>query len=176
MTQIRIALEISFSQQIQSPPQDLKFCIGSTAYDFPDSAFREHAWDGDVGWSVGDTVSLSIATACSQLPAAVTGLTVTPGDGRLALSWTAPSGTVTGYDVHYTSAPKTGQGSVGDDDPASGSNPAAAWVALSRTEANPPAVSQSITGLANGTEYRVRVCARRTPPAAAPGCVTRARQ
>ncbi len=88
-------------------------------------------------------------------PGAVTGLTVTPGDTTLDLSWTAPSGTVTGYDVHYTSA---AAGSVPNNAPASGADPSAAWVAVDRgTEADPPAVAQSITGLTNNTAYRVRV-------------------
>ena len=80
------------------------------------------------------------------------------GDGKLDVTWTAPTGTVTGYDVHYTSA---AVGTVGDDAPVqTGVDPSAAagWVAVDRgTEANPPATSQEITGLSNGTAYRVRV-------------------
>ena len=105
-------------------------------------------------------LSSTIAVVTSTpLPGDPTGLGVTPGDTTLAVSWTAPTGTVTGYDVHYTSAPATGNGAVGDDEDA-GSNTDAStgWVAVDRgTEADPPAVSQSITGLDNGTLYRVRV-------------------
>ena len=85
-------------------------------------------------------------------PAPPTGLSARAGDGELYLTWRAPSGTVTGYDVHYTSAPATG--AVGDNDPVSGSDPAAAWVDAGHTGTG---ASQSITGLANGREYRVRV-------------------
>ena len=68
----------------------------------------------------------------------MTGLTVTAGDQKLDVSWTAPSGTVTGYDVHYTSAPATGTDAVANDATA-GSDPATAWVAVDRgTEADPP--------------------------------------
>ena len=143
-------LEISFDQQIQSPPQDLKFCIGATAYDFPDTAFREHAWTADVGWSNGDTVSLSIATSCSQPPAAPTDLDVTAGDGRLDLAWTAPSGTVTGYDVHYTSSSTVDA----DADLATDENPATGWVDADHAGTT---ASHAITGLTNDTSYRLRV-------------------
>ena len=54
-----------------------------------------------------------------EVPPAPTGLMVTEGDTKLDLSWTAPtlpSGvSLTGYDVHYTSAPASGSGSVADD-------------------------------------------------------------
>ena len=89
--------------------------------------------------------------------AAPTGLMVTPGDGSLALSWTAPSGTVTGYDVHYTSALVSTV--LNDATVQTGGSPSAAdgWVAASHSGAT---ASQSITGLTNNTAYRVRVRAK----------------
>ncbi len=91
-------------------------------------------------------------------PAAVTGLTVAAGNARLDLSWTAPADTgsaaLSGYDVHYTSAPATGSGAVLDDAPASGNDASAAWVAVTRTGTT---ATQAITSLTNDTAYRVRV-------------------
>ena len=48
----------------------------------------------------------------------------------MTLTWTAPSGTLTGYDVHYTSALDT---AVLDGAPATGTDASAAWVAVSRS-------------------------------------------
>ena len=84
-------------------------------------------------------------------PAAPTNLMVEPGNAKLDLSWTAPPGTLTGYDVHYTSA---ASGTVSDSAAASGNNAATAWVAVNRTGTT---ASQTISSLANGTTYRVRV-------------------
>ncbi len=83
-----------------------------------------------------------------------TSLSVTAGNARLELSWTAPGGAPGGYDVHYTSASASGNNSVADDAAASGSNAATAWVAVSRSGT---ITSQAITSLTNGTAYRVRV-------------------
>ena len=52
------------------------------------------------------------APALAQTPAAPTNLEVATGDEVLLVPWTTPTGTLTGYDVHYTSAPATGSGSV----------------------------------------------------------------
>ena len=87
-------------------------------------------------------------------PPGPTGLAAAGGHERLDLSWTAPLGTVTGYDVHYTSAMS---GTVADGAAAQAgldSDPAAGWVAVSRTGT---AAVQEIAGLDNGTLYRVRV-------------------
>ena len=90
----------------------------------------------------------------TNLPAAPMNLVVTRGDTKLDLSWTAPSGTVTGYDVHYTSALKTGASAVDDDATVTTGAASAGWVDASHTGTT---ASGEITGLTNSTLYRVRV-------------------
>ncbi len=139
----------------------LSLCIGADAA-FPLTGQNsELTFTGTgLGWSAGDTVPLRIATSCAAgaptVPDQPAELAATPDDGRLDLTWRAPPGSVSGYDVHYTSST-----TVGDDaDVGSNTDAATGWVAVSRTESDPPAVSQSITGLTNGTPYRVRVRAK----------------
>ena len=113
-------------------------------------------WSYDPGtagdWTDGRTVLLSLTAL-----AAPTALTVTPSNAQLYLSWTAPSGSPTGYDVHYTSASKTGNSAVTDGAAASGSDPATAWVAINRSST---AAWEVLPSLNNGTTYRVRVRAK----------------
>ena len=89
--------------------------------------------------------------------AAPTNLVATPGDTRLDLTWTAPAGALTGYDVHYTSASATGSSPVANDAAVQTGAASAGWVAVSRTENTPPTASQRISSLTNNTLYRVRV-------------------
>ena len=99
-----------------------------------------------------------------SLLAAPTALNVTQGDGQLNMFWTAPSGTLTGYDVQYTSAPMSGDGAVTNAAAVqAGASPSAAngWVAVDRgTLTDPPVAAQVIAGLTNGQLYRVRVRAK----------------
>ena len=100
------------------------------------------------------TAASATFTLDATVPGAPTDFIVKPGDGGLSLSWIAPSGTVTGYDVHYTSAPASGNGAVANDATASGSDASAAWVAVTRSGTT---ASQTISSLSNNTAYRVRV-------------------
>ena len=80
--------------------------------------------------------------------AAPTNLEVTAGNAWLNLRWTAPLGTVTGYDVHYKTWAASDQLATTPADPTTG------WVAVSRSDTP---LSQAITGLTNGRAYAVRV-------------------
>ena len=101
-------------------------------------------------------------TRLPAVPGAPTALDVAAKNAKLDLSWTAPAsgGAVAGYDVHYTSAPVSGQGAVEAEADASGNDPSAAWVVVARTETDPLTASQAIPSLDNGTSYRLRVRAR----------------
>ena len=131
----------------------------------------------DAGWTAsteeglyGDQSAAAVFIFDSPPLAAPADLATTPGDDRLDLTWTAPpvtdslgQGSVVGYDVHYTSA---AAGAVGNRDAASGADPAAGWVAVSRSGT---AASQTIAGLTGGTTYRVRVRARASQGGGSPG-------
>ena len=99
---------------------------------------------------VGNQGSEANATF-TVIPAEPAGLNVKSGNAQLVLSWSAPSGTISGYDIHYTSAESD---RVLDSASASGNDASAAWVALTRSGT---AVRQTISSLVNGTAYRVRV-------------------
>ena len=103
--------------------------------------------------------------ASAQSPSAVSSLSAAEHSGFLNLTWTAPTSTVTGYDVHYTSAPASGNGAVTNSATASGNDPATAWVDAGYTGSSDFYRLGSVTGgsaLTDGTTYRVRVRAVNT--------------
>ena len=88
----------------------------------------------------------------AHAPAALAGLTVTPGPRALNLTWTAPGVRVDGYDVHYTTM---STGALADDaESGSNQNPSLGWVDIGKSDR---AAKAGIGGLDPGQEYRVRV-------------------
>ena len=92
-----------------------------------------------------------------------TGLRIPRPWESVRLKWWQPTALMpAGYHIHYTSAPKTGTGAVGDTDAASGTDPAKGWV-----NARPRGVGSRVDGeggfsfhphvLTHGTQYRFRV-------------------
>ena len=133
---------------------------------------------GQTGWSIADTIHwvqsgsphgailthgsdpirvpkmiIKGETASAQGPAAPTGLTVTSDERQLSLSWTAPSGSLTGYDVHYTSSTTA----LSHDGLASGSDPTVGWVDAGHSDTTP---ALAVRGLSSGVNHRVRVRAK----------------
>ena len=110
---------------------------------------------GDAGAVQQGTPSSVDITIVDPRPARNLGASAT--DGGLNVSWDAPSEvTAAGYDVHYTSSATAGNNAAVQT--GASPSPADGWVAVDRgTEASPPQTSQAISGLDNGTTYRVRV-------------------
>ncbi len=114
--------------------------------------------------SVSDTFDIEVSAAAA--PGQVTGVSVTPGVGSLAVSWTAVTG-ATGYKVQWKSGSQN-------------------YDATNRQATVGAVTSHTIPSLTAGTQYTVRVIATKTnandgtpsaektgtPKAAAPGQVT----
>ena len=123
--------------------------------DLEDETFTVTLVGAPTGYSIGSPSAVTITIIDDDKP---TSLDVSPGNAKLDLSWTAPTGvTLTGYDVHYTSAVA---GTVGDNVAVQTGNTATAatgWLAVTRSGTT---ASQTISSLNNGTTYRVRVRAK----------------
>ena len=154
-------LTVGFDDNINSALSALSFCVGSSAYALSSTylpAADTRNWQNTgLAWSLNDKIRVSIGTACH--PGPVTGLFPRGTNQQVDLSWTAPTVTggsaITGYDVHYTSAPKEGNGAVDDDaDVTTGSDHAAGWVDASHSGTD---ASHEITGLTVRQDYRIRV-------------------
>ena len=118
------------------------------------------------GVVTGPTTSVQITIDDDDVPAAPTGLDAVPLNAtRLSLEWAAPAGTLTGYDVHYTSAPSSGSGAVTNDAAVQTVSAAAGWFAAD-PDLRPSSTSQYIYGITTDTDYRVRV---RAVSSAGPG-------
>ncbi len=92
--------------------------------------------------SEGPPSSPSVETTPIPPPSAPTGLTATPDDTKITLNWTAPSGTVTGYNVYRSTSSVAGAG---------------LGTLITTTPITGTAVIN--TGLTNGTTYFYKVTA-----------------
>ena len=106
-------------------------------------ALTHSAASADSGYS-GIAIPSVAVTVSDNDTAQVTGLTVTPGNAQLAVNWTAVDN-ATGYKVQWKSGSQGYNTGNRQSTVTSGST-----------------TSHTITGLANGTEYTVRVSATRT--------------
>ena len=94
---------------------------------------------GDRGCATEATSDATDAELLTK-PGQVTGVTVTPGNTSLAVSWTAASGTVTGYRVQWKSSNES-------------------WDTTRQSTVTGGATGDTITDLTNGAAYTVRVTA-----------------
>ena len=103
-------------------------------------------------WLQGPAVVVTATPrAATSKPGAVTDLTATPGDGSIYLSWTPPSGAVSGRDIHYTTSTAVANDAAGSTSTA----PATGWKAVPQVTS--PARPDVFLGLNNGSTYRIRV-------------------
>ena len=135
---------LTFTASNWSTAQTVTVTAGDDADTTDDTVALTHsAASADSGYS-GIAIPSVAVTVSDNDTARVTGLTVTPGNAQLAVNWTAVDN-ATGYKVQWKS------GSQGYN---TGSRQS--------TVTSGSTTSHTITGLANGTEYTVRVSATRT--------------
>ena len=94
------------------------------------------------GYAIGSDVTAdgTLNDGTVPVPAAPTGLSASAGNGQVALSWTKPTGSITGYKARYAR--------TGDRDSAS-------WVAIGSSGANTE--SHTVMSLDNDAEYSFQV-------------------
>ena len=144
---------LTFTTSNWDTAQTITVTAGDDADTTDDSVTLTHsAASTDTGYS-GIAIDEVEVTVSDNDTARVTGLTVTPGDARLAVNWAAVDN-ATGYKVQWKS---------GGQDYNTGDR--------QFTIPSGTTTSHTITSLANGTEYTVQVSATRTgandgPPSA----------
>ena len=104
-------------------------------------AISSYGVDAVGGGRVNASAAISNLASCQAVPDAPTGVTGTPGDGQVTLSWTTPSNQGTSAITGYRVTPYIGAS------------------AQTVQTFNSTATSQSVTGLANGTAYTFKVAA-----------------
>ena len=135
---------LTFTSTIWSTAQTVTVTAGDDADTTDDTVALTHsAASADSGYS-GIAIPSVAVTVSDNDTARVTGLTVTPGNARLVTNWTAVDN-ATGYKVQWKSGGQNYNTGSRQSTVTSGST-----------------TSHTITGLANGTEYTVRVSATRT--------------
>ena len=102
-----------------------------TTYEF----FLTNSWAGH-----GQVTSNTVSATTPAVPAAPTNLSARPGNAQVALSWTKPSGTITGYKVRY--------GKTADRD-------SATWGTI--TGAGATTTNHTVSSLDNEAEYSFMV-------------------
>ena len=144
---------LTFTSTTWSTAQTVTVTAGDDADTADDTVALTHsAASADSGYS-GIAIDEVAVTVSDNDTAQVTGLTVASGDAQLVINWTAVDN-ATGYKVQWKS---------GSQDYNTGNR--------QFTVTSGSTTSHTITGLANGTEYTVRVSATRTgandgPPSA----------
>ena len=144
---------LTFSTSNWDTAQTVTVTAGNDTDTTDDSVTLTHsAASTDTAYS-GITIAGVVVTVRDNDTAQVTGVTVTPGNARLVMNWTAVDN-ATGYTVQWKS---------GNQGYNTGNRQA--------TVTSGTTTSHTITGLTNGTEYSVQVSATRTdandgPPSA----------
>ena len=99
------------------------------------------------GYTVGTPATITVTITDDDPPAAPSGLSLTAGAQKLAVSWSKPVGPVAGYQLRYKTTAAMDQTATTAGDPSTG------WVTTTQFNA----VSTDITSLTNGTAYDVQV-------------------
>jgi len=127
--------------------RDMPACIGGTVFEWPQVVFESADQAGNaVAVALQDatctfTAGPQPSSTPAPLPAPVTGITLTPGDGRIDLAWVPPASTPAPI-IDYLARCGTGDGT---------------WI--DSTEGVSLEPSATVDGLTNGTPYQCQVAA-----------------